>query len=274
MLEVPNSPRKCGSQRDRGCTYLDSAMSGSGSIQPGVWLLDWCRTDPPTAQFAIDVPPRAMIQIDPLATVLTRSIIPAGGMVGPLPLADDQNHLTILGRFGLLDHVGENNYTPWSFMQELRKLGPSRKVPHDVAAEIAKHLPCPIIFTMPLPILGNEIAVNDWRYASDPTRSPYAYTWTPTWENPHWTLLARQYDGGPEIPDAYYGDDHFEVAVLQHTDGLKPGERRAFGETWIEMPFAVAVVTRAVYICNDDEECVPEALRGSGVQPAKLTEVP
>lgn len=268
-ITVENVQRECGYRKPGSC-YLDCDMGAGGSLMPGVWLLDWCVTDAPETQFTVEVPPRAMVSIDPLASLLTRTLIPAGAMTGAALLPDDLQHLTMLPRFGLADHVGESFYTPWSFFQELRKHGPSRRVPHNVAKEMAKHLPCPAFFFMPLPLLGTEAGVIEWLAGQGRDDADYAFR--PTWYNEHWTFLTRLFDGGPLIPDAYHGDDHFMTAILRAHDALAPAERRDFAPQYVEMPFALSVFTRATYILKDGETDLPDELRGSGIVPAVLME--
>jgi hypothetical protein len=265
---LPNPQRGCG-QLKTGGTYLQSGpASTTGSLRRLTWLLDWCITDAPEVQFTVAVPPRAIMQIDPLASILTRSLIPAGGMVGPLPQADDQAHLNQLGRFGLADHVGESFYTPWSFAMELAEHGPSRRVPHDIAKEVAKHLPCPILFFMPLPIVGKEVDAVEWLAGLNLDAADFAFR--PTWDDPQWSFLTRAYDGGPRL-DTHDGSDHFEVRVLAEADRLGKAAYDAFG-IWTEMPFCLSVITKAVYVLGDGEDDLPEHLQDSGVLPGRIEE--
>ena len=284
---IPDPERGCGRLKPGGC-YLQADRRAGGALEGAVWLLDWCRTDPPTTQFTVKVPPRAMMSIDPLASLLVRSLIPAGNMAGSLPLADNQEHLNILGRFGLADHVGESFYTPWSFFQELQAHGPSRRVPPAVAREAAEHLPCVVFFFMPVPILGDSIDVDAWITRrglglKDRDEDGKA-TVSPTWKNEKWTFLRRDCDGGPLNRDAYYGADHFEVDVLKEADlwaqqtkadrpefpiACVPGVEMPPAQ-WVEMPFALSQFTRAVYVLPAGEEDLPDELQGSGVLPARL----
>jgi len=269
--------------RARGCgmpvksgTYLASDGSSGGSIKTATWLLDWCLTDAPSAQFTVQVPPRAMMQIDPLASVLTRSLVPPGTMEPTV--TDDLAQVGVLGRFGLADHVGESNYTPWSFFQELREQGPSRRVPHAVAAELAKHLPCTIIFFMPLPIIGTRQEVDNWltfgnragiETVAGQRNDNHNFRLAPTWEHPRWTILTRLWDGGPRLETPYYGEDHFEIAVIAAAD-FAGSERNAVAQTWVEMPFAVSVITKARYILRDGEDALPEDLADANITPVRL----
>jgi len=269
-------PRLCGKEPVRGGAYLGSDGAPGGAIKTATWLLDWCLTDAPTAQFTVQVPPRAMMQIDPLASVLTRSLVPPGTME-PI-ITDDLNQVCVLGRFGLADHVGESNYTPWSFFQELREQGPSRRVPHAVAKELATHLPCPIIFFMPLPIIGTRQEVDNWltfgnragiETVAGQRNDNHNFRLAPTWEHPRWTILTRLWDGGPRLETPYYGEDHFEIAVLQAADADEKAAR-GWAQTWVEMPFAVSVITKARYILRDGEDELPEDLADANITPVRL----
>jgi len=262
VLYIKNVKRGCGTRKS-GATYLDSELTPGGTLEPAVWTLDYCTTDAPAA-FYVEVAPRAMVQIDPLASLLTRELVPVGAM-NLLDVADEFQHLGVLGRFGLADHVG-SEYTPWSFVKELQELGPSRRVPAEIAAEVSKHLPCPVIFTMPLPIIGTQAEASAWLATTD--RDAKYYEFTPTWYNERWTFRTREYPGGPHV-DAYTGGNHFMVPVLAEADLMKPAERQALGP-WSEMPFVLSLFTRAVYICGEGEDDVPENLRGTGVQAAML----
>lgn len=73
----------------------------------------------------------------------------------------------------------------------------------------------------------------------------------------------------PRLESPYYGEDHFEIAVLQAADADEKAAR-GWAQTWVEMPFAVSVITKARYILKDGEDQLPKDLVGANITPVRL----
>ena len=176
-------------------------------------------------------------------------------------------------RMALLDHVGSSHYTPFSFAREVEAFGASRRVPRDVAARIAAHLPLPLVFShawMPIleqspyiPEIYNLLFALD-EIASDVFNATHNFD--PTYADPEWGLRSGQHTG----------KDHWIIPLLKYLgfDGKEAPLSKFFPKSvtetimMAETIFGATWVTRAVYVTQGDEtDDELERLIDQGIEP-------
>lgn len=265
VVEIQDHKRGCGTRKKGGC-YLDSEGMPGGTLARLTWALDSCLEVEP--QFYVNIPARGVHLFDPVASLVLRDVVAPGF---PVDVPGNLQHLLELGRMGLVDHVGEAYYTPWSFAQELAKLGPSRRVPRDVARQIAPRVPVIILFSGRLPLFHDFEAACAFIAEQELAPDPAGLVYGATWENPQWKFRVREHFGGPYI-ERYDGGDHYMTRVLACHDRLRPAEREQMFPLQAELPFCLSVITRATYVLADDEDELPPDLQGTGIQAGRLIE--
>ena len=230
-IAVNNSPRECGTMVDGGY-YFGASVSPFGTLRVAWYpfgdfvsrFID-CDMIPSVGQFIGHFPLSAAVwSAQPYATnAQLKAMYPESVLNRP-------RFKNIFRAFGtgicLFDHVRANNYTPYSFLQEMLERGPNRHTAPVTAHEIARHTvredelgnrwptPFPIIFTQPLPVFRSERvrnAVGDlllkWANIED-----RVLTWEPTIEN----------GLSPRI-DEYDGSDHFGTLLIHAMHIAKRG---------------------------------------------------
>lgn len=257
---IPNPTRRCGRLREGGY-YLQSEVFAGGTLAAWTWVLGrHVVGERPTLY--VDVPPRAAVLFNPLATLSTGFQI----MDTSFEVEEAPAHLQHVGYLGVLDHVGSRYYTPWTFAEECRLLGPSRRVPESLMRRIAPLLPLPVFFA------HADVPV----FESFPRAQHFLLefacvgldevTFNPTWENPTWGL--RRGD--------VRGEDHFVVSVLRTLDGARQnGTLRGLSDTLrpevYQIIFGVSWFTRGVYVLRDGEDDLFDPSLGrAGVVPVRV----
>jgi len=215
-----NPTRGCGKKK-KGGFYLEAPLGPHGTLAPLTWVLGTHVVDGRSGRNVLtQAAQRSMTMINPAATLL-KGEVAMPELLSSLDISDGQLNDMLdcgvkpgiadrlsgrVGELGILDYVGSNNYTPWSFAMELLAYGPSRKVTKDFMRQIAPYLPLPVFFTMKgLPFFSKEGELSlAWLDSIDADRGHEATMSLPTWWHDDWGMGARHYNG----------DDHMVVDIL------------------------------------------------------------
>lgn len=267
MRSLSNPERGCGTMKEGGF-YGRGDFSGAGTLNAWTWALGEHALHPGAKNYTVTVPARQMGVCNLPATLLTGQLITGASGLAPLDMPDSIKNLPI---GALIDHIGADHYTPWEFAQEVRALGPSRRIPENIAKAIAKHTPLPIVFTHShMPLVPSEADVMgplcDW---AGVTMDDY-FGPTPFMEG--WGLRAGDKKG----------DNHWITAVLRamHNAGIK-GENTLLksgldndvtgGMLMAEQIIGISWIIRCVYIAPEGEtdERLSE-IEAAGIEPVRL----
>jgi hypothetical protein len=204
-----NPARGCGSKQPDSY-YLEGEEPGSDSGM--FWSWTWFLGDG-IEDFLIEkIPPRSVILANPAATIIEKSLVR-----GDYPYQPPEDKLGFYSMLASVqtadmssaDHVGKNNYTAWSFANEVNRLGPSRKVTKKMAKVFAeifqKRGPFPMLFShSQVPVFQNEEQRNTavrlanqsfnylpvlWSLEDDlkmRSNSRLCEWLSPCWEHPNW----------------------------------------------------------------------------------------
>lgn len=164
------------------------------------------------------VPSIGMVEINPRASILNGEVALSGGddIFG---IADGGRYYSLKERvpsFGFADHVGAKHYTPYQFLDELRRLGPNRKVSKTFAQYCANSglLPAPVVFFHDkIPVFDtDDDRLNVFANACVITGSkPDYYEFGASWSHDDWGLYG-EFQGG---------QNHMMEVILKAIDTLK-----------------------------------------------------
>ena len=211
-----NPERGCGTKKGDSCYGEGPGSREGGTLRPWTWLLGDGHTD----FIAVKVPARIMIEINPAATIITRGIERS-----PHPVLQEidayHDMLERTKRVGMADHVGADNYSPYSFVREVRLYGPSRRFPKSLAKVVAQKIwdngPIPIMFTHNrMPVFDDhrhlERAVDILDACEGIDIDLDALRWAPTWEDPGWSQYTNTRSNG---------GDHILIPILRVIDAVE-----------------------------------------------------
>ncbi len=257
LASVADTRRGCGNLV-KGGLYARGTFGKNGTLEAWTWCLGEGVIG--GRNLNLSAPARQMGLIRLPETLFNRYVSSE-----PLPFTTD-----VLGRlpaFALLDHIGASFYTPWSFASEVKRLGPSRRVPEAMAATIARHLPMPILFThswMPVVDSGYQDELMKWAGAVG------SWDISMTHDHPEWGVYAA---------DRNHGEGHWLVPVLtalhRQCEGYKlignlPAEL-AENTLLNEQAFGISWITNVCYIVTGEEdEQTLERLLERGIEPVQI----
>jgi hypothetical protein len=236
MRTIQNPERGCGRLRAGG-------YYAQGGASPYGTLIDaWC--------LATCIEGRHNVFVKPINNRQLELIdLPATLMAGEIRLPSDPAATGVLypalknlPRLALLDHVGSKFYTPYEFAQEVFTHGPSRRIPEQVAAQIAQYTPMPIVFThSDIPLFKD-----DGHYDEN-------HDIACSWQNPKWGLYVGMESGA----------DHWVIDRL-----LIESQVSQFESPHHEQIFFISWINRIVYVTNeDDDQDKIERLKEKGIEP-------
>ena len=217
---VKDPVRGCGQKKPGGC-YLEMDASPSGQLGKITWVLgthiDESELDLMWSNVYTSASKRGFSIINPAATLATGQIVyRKDKQVLLTPVQNDlyQELVNRVGPLGILDRVGSDNYTPWSFAEEVWHYGPSRKVSSLFLETIAQFLPIPVFFCHgDMPIYGRGSSVAASSAAEMFLGASYGeYRYSPTWTDPDWGMGAQLKKDG---------SDHYLVPILYSLDETK-----------------------------------------------------
>lgn len=267
MRAIPDPTRGCG-HLVKGGFYLRSEMGRSGTLVPWAWCLGESVIG--GANLSFTVPARQTQVCHMRSTLATRQFSTEDRMKGLSMVRG----LADLPDFALMDHIGESNYTPYSFAMECQQYGPSRRVSRAVASRLVAEnmLPIPIIFTHPqMPVVDadfkNVLAL--WAIDLEKPHSQTQVVPDVTCYRENWGILAKSKD---------CGNDHWIVPVLKYLHERNGKGKKHLTEImpavlaentlFIEQAVGVSWLTNAVYVVRGDEPNDDLGnIAGSGIEP-------
>jgi hypothetical protein len=274
-----NPSRGCGSKVPDSY-YLegdDIALDGSGMFWAWTWFLGDGIEDFILVSKS-QLPPRSTMVANPAATIIEKTLVR-----GDYPYEPDIKNrwkyteiTTATMRIGSADHVGTNNYTPWSFAKETNKLGASRKITKEMAKVFAEifqeHGPYPMLFSHShIPVFESieqrdemiSLSSESLAYSLDmqalADEFPIEERWLgPTWERPSW----GQYSFKNQEP----GFQHFMVPILiamhdmkrNHTDEKHWSKvRKAYSKLrFTEQIYGASFMTKVTYTLPEEGKTI------------------
>jgi hypothetical protein len=285
----PNPPRKCGGSKQPDSFYLEGGdFDPNGSLHNWAWLLG----DGVGRHISFtkeELPPRQVVGVNPLMTILFESYVPADGPAIPVP--DDKRLLyeRLAGatkQRGIADHVGDSHYSAWDFYLETAEYGPSRRVSKDVAKSLGDLIhefgPLPMMFAhSQIPVFRNDfefgVAMGQVNAVQDPVEWSDRYR-RPTWDHESWGTYARY--------DQWIGSSHVLIPMLAVIDDLKNHwqehkeekvwqDARAFFKTlrYAKQTFGMSWLCRVSYTLPKDGAPDQDAYEIPGINVIDLEEV-
>ncbi len=218
----PDPPRGCGGKEEDACYLETGEFDPNGGLNSWTWLLGdgFERT---IAFSKEQVPPRQVVGIDPVMTILFETYIAADGPSIPIPKAKlaRYEHLRVATKSpGVADHVGDQFYSAWGFYRECMQFGPSRRVTKQVAKVMSEIIntvgPIPMVFSHPkIPIFRDNIEwVKAAEHVTNVLGTDFEFNYLfPTWTHDNWGMYARR--------DQWIGKSHFMLPFLQVIHKLK-----------------------------------------------------
>ncbi|KKM01694.1 hypothetical protein LCGC14_1791850 [marine sediment metagenome] len=212
-----NPERGCGTKAPGG-TYCEGPTSSTGgALRTWAWLLG----DGHSECIPLTVPPRQMIVINPAATITICAIVKdRQPYFEGLAEAAYLHLLQVTKNQGVADHVGEKYYSAYSFAEETKRHGPSRRIPKAMAKRLLDIVwsrgPIPMLFTHNrMPIFNSpghfDVATEHAMYCLGlNSLHDEDINWNPTWQHPEWS----------QYSDGYRGDDHVLIPILRLLDEL------------------------------------------------------
>lgn len=262
-----NPHRKCG-RKKTDSFYLEADIAGEdeeGTLRPFTWVLG----DGLDKTIPMTIPPRKTIFLNPAATL------------SELELVRIEDGFDINERYyrmlektrdlGIGDHVGANNYSVWSFANEVIEYGPGRRITPQEAqmyAEILQvHGPFPMLFTHSrMPIFENEEQLEEAFHIVDDTIG--IPLWGPlevtaTWDHQDWGQYARQSSG-------FFHPMRLILVVLDAIDKQwkmnkdQPAyiaAKKFFEDvSFVEQPFGLSWLTKVTYTLPEDVRETPDII--------------
>lgn len=258
MRSVANPNRGCGNLV-KGGFYGQGRFGPNGTLE--VWT--WCLGEGVWGGRNLNLAPqnpRGMDVIRLRETLFNLAYSTA-------PLAFTTEVLDRLPEYALLDHVGSAHYTPWSFANEVKRLGPSRRIHRDIAPTIAKYLPIPILFTHGwIPSVDREQRIDLMQWSG----AVGEWFMEPTHEHPEWGIYAA---------DTWHGDGHWQVPLLAELNRRCEGyklignmpEPLANATLLDEAAFGISWITDVCYITTGEEsDDTLQSLLDKGIEPVTI----
>ena len=266
MQTISNPDRGCGNLVEGGF-YLQATFSRQGDLLPVTWALG--HNIYGGQNLSMRVPPREDLLIDPEMTIDRCDLVhytsgQAMRMAGEY-LGSGQRQLQRLGDIALIDHVGMNNYTAWSFASEVMKFGPSRKIAPKMAKLIADSMPMRIFFTADIPIFKTAEQRDDYIRATGISLQDNV-GYEPTWKYDAWGARLDEYDDADTIPSKS-GSWNYTIPILKHLDK----EKEWLDIQPIESVYFFSWITKVCYIVpsDQDEADVPDDILNAGIVPVR-----
>jgi hypothetical protein len=192
---------------------LEAEGAVTGNLRRLTWVLgthvDESEVDLHWANVYTASSKRSMAFINPAATLATGKVVMRKDRQILLSPAQNDIYKELakqVGTIGILDRVGSQHYTPWSFAKEVWDYGPSRKVSKKFMEMLAPHLPMPVLFchgTMPIYGKGSSLSALDAAESLLNIEGDYRYA--PTWTDQSWGMTLYHENNG---------DNHYLLPIL------------------------------------------------------------
>jgi len=262
-----NPKRGCGTKKYDACYAEADIFSEDGMLQPWTWLLG----DGIKDNMYIQVPPRQVILINPVATITLKSLI---GKDWPFEIPEESEPLYkrlsyVTKATGIADHVGDKFYSAFSFMAETLEYGPSRRISKDMAKELATIIwnegPIPMLFTHNrIPVLRHEEdRVRLMSLVSDCFEEGKI-----DWEKSNWLIPTWWHKDWGMYRDNWVGNSHYLIPVLGCVDIIEKSWKTVRNEepwqrlkdfmrdtehiAFTEQPFGLSWLCKVTYTLDVD----------------------
>lgn len=253
----PDPPRGCG-RKVPGGFYAEADFAPPGPLN--AWT--WCLGDGVEGGFNCTavIPPRRALFGNLAATLAVGEFISLDVPFDPHTTGVSLAYKRLSNRTSreaLFDHVGAVHYTAASFADEVRLLGPSRRMPPQMARIVAGMVPLPAVYTFPLPRFRTEAqraAVIDLLPLLIDDLEPVSTT--ATWMETDWGIYAGMDDGRAHYMRPLLG---ILDRIQNEWDlvGANPYYRqmRALLDDapLVETPFGVSWITKVNYVPKPDD---------------------
>lgn len=262
---MSNPTRGCGTKKPNSF-YIEGEMSAGGGLHALTWLFG----DGVENFIPLNIPPRQIQFANIPATIARGSLVLNEGKYQPSDWERDiYKHLasSAVPPIGIVDHVGKNNYSAYSFATEVGLYGPSRKITPQMATIVGELIhktgPLPIMFTHDrVPTFTTSKEVDD---AIQMALGCFLFdyknlAYNPVWEYGSWGMYAikNQWTGA-------HNPRHFMHVLLpvidqidKHWKDRKDNEAYQAAKTFfagtrmIEQPFALSWLTKVTYTLPED----------------------
>ena len=270
----PNPPRGCG--RKRQGFYLES---GPGSAWGRLNLVTMCTGDLKIGgeNILCEIPPRGVQKFAPIDTFRMGEVC---FDTAHAPTPNNRQDIYEIVRngtkpWGLIDHVGSNRYSPVSFIKELHEYGASRRVPEELAKEVAGlmgmgFVAIPMFFTHSrIPFLqdGAEFTIISDAATLAYRASGTSHLWTDaSYTHPRWGMRVERWNG-VNVSDpalAWYILNLAEAALESEEDSVYAHARPLFENCRYHEQLLCATWIRQVTYATADGK-VPAWTTKSGV---------
>lgn len=234
-----NPQRGCGTKAN-DAFYLEGNVDEDGPL----WAWTWVLGDGLDHNLCVSkqqVPPRSVVSINPVATLVKEQFVGNDVAVVALEPGEDEGYeyfLTKTRDLGLADYVGSQYYTAASFAAETARLGPSRRVNKDMAKKCAEVFelagPFPMWFAHArVPLFEGTRHADAVRTRANEFKDAYAF---PGVTNPHkqWLKACWRYDewGQYAIKNQDPGNNHYLVPILRALDYLDSRQPKLIRGDW------------------------------------------
>jgi hypothetical protein len=266
LRTVSNPERGCGTLKEGGF-YARGDIGAHGTLAAWTWALGYHIIGAHNVFASI-----AARQMD--IVNLPRTLIEGRPSKEAIEVLESEP-LAKLPPLALIDHVGSEHYTPYSFYRECATHGPSRRIPPRIAKAIAQHTPMPIVFTHSwLPVADTKVVPDLLAWAGiKPETDATAYIGA-TWQREGWGIRSK---------DTYSGYDHWIIPVLHEMHESSGGKEKhltkimppALAENTLlaEQVYGISWISRVVYIASeDDTDETLEDILNQGIEPVRIGE--
>ena len=268
-----NPSRACGTKKEDGCYGEGPEAMDGGVLRIWTWVLG----DGINNVIPLNIPPLIMVVCNPAATLAARELVKTRTPVfvkikahGRLPFDPDVVYGKLLAKtknMGVVDHVGKDNYSAYSFAKETIWHGPSRKIPPQLGRELAdiiwRYGPIPMLFTHDrMPVFDSHdhlercVDIVADCYENTSPIDPDNMAWIPTWEEDDWSqYVTTSNDGSTHILVPILAALHeIERNWPAHQEDEKYIVAREFFKTvrMMEQPFGLSWLAKVTYTADEE----------------------
>lgn len=227
MIGIDRDPKRGCGMKASNAFYLESDLPGPLGR---MWAFTMINGGLYQHIPLLTVPPRAVEAVNVAATIMLTEKISLSPPFKPVGAYERNLYPQILNStrdVGIVDHVGKDAYSAWSFAEEINKFGPSRRTTEQMAKVVGELIqsygPVPIMFTHSrIPVLRNEADILEFIRLLKPlvtakeNQEALPDNWfevptTPVWQDPTWGQYVRE-------RNQHAGTNHIGTFLLSTVD--------------------------------------------------------